>query len=127
MSLTDIAKLRVLSPHWLKHTTPHADDRDLFLCLTEVIMSMTDIEKLRVLLPHWLEHNASHADDYRAWIERLATAGRPHAAEHLAAAVEKLEEMNRDLETLLAHLGGPLEAEEHTHHHDAHDHRHHDG
>jgi hypothetical protein len=127
MFLTDIAKLHVLPPHRLEHDLSHADDRDLFLSLTEVIMSMTDIERLRVLLPHWLEHNAAHADDYRAWIERLAAAGEPDAAEHLAAAIEKLAGVNRDLETLLAHLGGSLEAGEHSHHHNAHDHHHHDG
>lgn len=87
-------------------------------------MSMTDIEKLRVLLPHWLEHNASHGDDYRAWIERLTAAGEPHAAEHLAAAVEKLAGVNRDLEALLAHLGGPIEAREHSHHHHERNHHH---
>ena len=26
MSMTDIEKLRVLLPHWLKHNTAHADD-----------------------------------------------------------------------------------------------------
>jgi len=85
---------------------------------------MTDIEKLRVLLPHWLEHNASHADDYRAWIERLTAAGEPHAAEHLAAAVEKLEGVNHDLDALLMQLGGALETGEHTHLHEQHDHQH---
>jgi hypothetical protein len=122
--MTDFEKLRVLLPHWLAHSASHADDHDVFLSLTEVLMSMTDIEKLRVLLPHWLEHNAAHADDYRAWIERLAATGDPHAAEHLAAAVEKLAGVNRDLETLLAHLGGPLAVGEHTHAHDEHDHHH---
>jgi hypothetical protein len=122
--MTDIAKLHVLPPHWLDRSASHADDRDLFLYLTEVIMSMTDIERLRVLLPHWFEHNAAHADDYRAWIERLAATGDPHAAEGLAAAVEKLAGVNRDLETLLAHLGGPLAVGEHTHPHDEHDHYH---
>jgi hypothetical protein len=92
MSLTDIAKLRVLLPHWSEYDLSHANDRDLFLCLTEVIMSMTDI-----------------------------------AAEHLAAAVEKLAGVNCDLETLLAQLGGPLAAGAHSHHHDAHDHHPHDG
>jgi hypothetical protein len=79
---------------------------------------VTDIEKLRVLLPHWLEHNASHADDYRAWIERLTAAGEPHAVEHLAAAVEKLAGVNRDLEALLTHLGAAMTAGEHSHQHD---------
>ena len=123
--MTDVAKLRVLLPHWLEHNASHADDHDVFLSLTEVIMSMTDIEKLRVLLPHWLEHNASHADDYRAWIERLTAAGEPHAAERLAAAVEKLAGVNRDLDALLAHLGGPLAVGEHNHQH--HEHVHHHG
>lgn len=86
-------------------------------------MSMSDIEKLRLLLPHWLEHNASHADDYHGWIERLTAAGEPHAAEHLAAAVEKLTGVNHDLEALLQHLGGPAEAGEHGHGH-AHHHHH---
>lgn len=87
---------------------------------------MSDIEKLRVLLPHWLEHNASHADDYRAWIERLAAAGDPYAAERLAAAVEKLAGVNRDLESLLAHLGGAMAVGEHTHPHEQHECQHHE-
>jgi hypothetical protein len=87
-------------------------------------MSMSDIEKLRVLLPHWLEHNASHADDYRVWIEQLTAAGEPRAAEHLAAAVEKLAGVNRDLEALLVHLGGPIEAREHSHDHNERNHHH---
>jgi len=122
--MADFEKLRVLLPHRLEHRASHADDHDVFLSLTEVLMSMTDIEKLRVLLPHWLEHNASHADDHRAWIERLAAAGDPHAAERLAAAVEKLAGVNRDLESLLAHLGGAMAVGEHTHPHDEHDHHH---
>lgn len=89
-------------------------------------MSMDDIEKLRVLLPHWLEHNASHADDYRAWIERARAAGADHAAEHLAAAVEKLAGVNRDLQGALEHLGGPAALADrdhaHTHHHHVHPH-----
>lgn len=76
---------------------------------------MTDIEKLRVLLPHWLEHNASHADDYRAWIERARAAGADHVAEHLAAAVEKLAGVHRDLQDALEHLGGPDTLAEHEH------------
>ena len=114
MSLTDIAKLHVLPPHWLEHDLSHADDRDLFLSLTEVIMSMTDIERLRVLLPHWLEHNAAHADDFRTWAERAQAAGEPHVAEHLAAAIEKLTGVSRDLQDALAYLGG---AAEHVHAH----------
>ncbi|PKO22356.1 MAG: hypothetical protein CVU38_09885 [Chloroflexi bacterium HGW-Chloroflexi-1] len=85
-------------------------------------MSMTDIEKLRVLLPHWLEHNTAHADDYRAWIERARAAGEPHVVKHLAAAIEKLEGVNRDLEAALEHLGGPTEAAGHDHPHEQHDH-----
>lgn len=85
-------------------------------------MSMDDIEKLRVLLPHWLEHNASHADDYRAWIERARAAGADHVAEHLAAAVEKLEGVNQDLKGALEHLGGPATLADrdhpHVHHHE---------
>ena len=87
-------------------------------------MSMSDIEKLRVLLPHWLEHNTAHADDYRAWVERAQAAGEPHVAEHLAAAVEKLEGVNRDLQTALEHLGGPVEAGEHDHLHGQHERQH---
>jgi rubrerythrin len=80
-------------------------------------MSMTDIEKLRALLPHWLEHNMSHADDYRAWSERARAAGADHVAEHLAAAVEKLAEVHRDLQGALEHLGGPDTAASHDHPH----------
>lgn len=94
-------------------------------------MSMNDIEKLRVLLPHWLEHNASHADDYRAWIERARAAGADHVAEHLAAAVEKLEAVNRDLGGALEHLGGPTALADHdhpdVHHHHEHGHEHGEG
>lgn len=86
-------------------------------------MSMNDIEKLRVLLPHWLEHNASHADDYRGWIERARAAGADRVAEHLAAAVEKLEGVNRDLQDALKHLGGPDAIAGHDH---LHVHHHHD-
>ncbi len=91
-------------------------------------MTMNDIKKLRVLLPHWLEHSASHADDYRAWIERARAVGADHVAEHLAAAVEKLEGVNRDLQGALEHLGGPDRPgdheHEHVHHRHAHPHEH---
>lgn len=91
-------------------------------------MSMNDIEKLRVLLPHWLEHNASHADDYRAWVERARAAGADHVAGHLAAAVEKLEGVNRDLQGALEHLGGSDTLADHdhpdAHHHHEHRHEH---
>lgn len=92
-------------------------------------MSVSDIEKLRVLLPHWLEHNASHADGYRAWIERAQAAGADHVAEHLAAAVEKLELVNRDLQGALEHLGEPETLADHDHphvhhHHEEHSHHH---
>ncbi|MGC8780232.1 MAG: hypothetical protein ACP5UQ_05125, partial [Anaerolineae bacterium] len=78
---------------------------------------MNDIAKLRVLLPHWLEHNASHADDYRDWAERARAAGADHVAEHLAAAVEKLAGVNRDLQGALEHLGGPDALADHEHSH----------
>ncbi len=92
-------------------------------------MAMNDIEKLRVLLPHWLEHNASHAEDYRAWIERARAAGADHVAEHLAAAVEKLAGVNRDLQGALEHLGGPDTLADHErphvhHRHDEYGHHH---
>ncbi len=89
-------------------------------------MSMSDIEKLRVLLPHWLEHNTTHADDFRAWAERAQAAGEPHVAEHLDAAIEKLAGVNRDLQAVLEHLGGPAEAGGHDHPHEQHGHHQHD-
>lgn len=79
-------------------------------------MFMSDIAKLRVLLPHWLEHNTAHADDFRAWAERAQAAGEPHVAEHLAAAIEKLAGVSRDLQDALEHLGGSAEhADVHPH------------
>jgi len=78
---------------------------------------MTDVEKLRALLPHWIEHNAEHANDFRAWIERLHAAGQAHVAEHLQAAVEKIESANHDLHVALDHLGGAAHDAGHDHAH----------
>ncbi len=82
---------------------------------------MNDVEKLRLLLPHWIAHNIEHANDFRAWIERMRTSGRNHVAEHLDAAVEKLESANRELEGALEHLGAAYDAADHRnmHHHHA--------
>lgn len=88
---------------------------------------MNDIEKLQVLLPHWVEHNTSHADDYRAWIDLARAAGLPHVAEHLAAAVEKLEEVNHDLQGALEHLGGSTADAGHGHGHEHQHHEHREG
>ena len=87
---------------------------------------MNDIEKLRVLLPHWIEHNAEHAGEFLTWAERARKAGKDHATEHIKAAAQKMKDANRDLQSVIEHLGGaadaPVHDHDHTHHH--HDHPH---
>ncbi len=67
---------------------------------------MTDIEKLRALLPHWIEHNTEHANEFHVWIKRIQAADQAHVADHLQAAAEKLDQVNRELQTALGHLEG---------------------
>lgn len=84
---------------------------------------MTDVEKLRALLPHWIEHNTEHANEFYVWIERIQAADQTHVADHLEAAAEKLEQVNRELQTALGHLDGVdhVAVNDLTHHH-AHPH-----
>jgi len=95
------------------------------ISVQEANMAVSDRAKLSVLLPHWIEHNTAHADDYRLWIQRAQAAGEGEVAAHLAAAVEKLEGISRDLAAALGCLGRPDQAADQAHPHEPHGHHHH--
>ena len=77
---------------------------------------MKEVEKLRVLLPHWIEHNNGHEAECLKWVEIAKQEGQASVAEHIAAAVKKMNEVNELLEKALHEAGGPS-AEHHHHHH----------
>lgn len=54
---------------------------------------LTFNQKLEKLLDHWTHHNEDHAQTYRQWAERC----REHNLEELAAALERIAEMNLEI------------------------------
>lgn len=63
-----------------------------------------DLEKLEVLLAHWAEHNREHLEEFRKWGLRAEHLGAKETANHLYAAVERMESANEYLSAALDSL-----------------------
>lgn len=68
-----------------------------------------DLEKLEVLLAHWVEHNREHLEEFRNWALRAENLGVKETANHLHAAVERMESANEYLSAALDKLRSALE------------------
>ena len=76
----------------------------------------SSLDKLRVLLPHWIEHNKSHIAEFSKW-EGEVRNEQKEIARMLEKAIRDMEQAGDTLAEALDRIGGPLQGNDHHHHH----------